>query len=95
MRRGLDKLIAGYWKSADNFKPDELDLYRSLFEFCHQKRRGRGMAEDFDDTRPTKPILLTPLIKMTWRQYLKPVRQEDMPYAEYANLLGGRWESLK
>jgi hypothetical protein len=74
MRRGLDKLIAGYWKSADYFKTDELPLYRSLFELFRQKRR--GMAGDFDDKNRAKPILMTPLIKMTWRQYLKSVRQE-------------------
>jgi hypothetical protein len=77
-RRGLDKAFARYWKSAGYFKADELDLYRSLFKVFGQKRR--SMAGDFDDKGNAKPLLLTPLIKMSWQQYLRSVRQEGSQY---------------
>jgi HKD family nuclease len=70
-RREIDKALAGYWKEADYFKTGELDLYRSLHELFRQKRR--GMADNFDDKGKAKPLLLTPLIKMTWQQYFRTV----------------------
>jgi hypothetical protein len=39
-----------------------------------QKRR--AMAGDFDDKGKAKPLLLTPLIKMTWYRYSRTVRRE-------------------
>jgi hypothetical protein len=73
-RRELDKALAGYWKSAYYFEPGELDLYRSLSDLFRQRRR--GMADDFDDKRKAKPLLLTPLIKMTWQKYFRTVLRE-------------------
>jgi hypothetical protein len=70
-KRNLDKTLARYWKSADNFEPDELKQYRSLWKLFRQRRK--GMAGDFNDKGGGKPPLLTPLLKMPWSTYYQRV----------------------
>jgi hypothetical protein len=66
-KRKLESVFSGYWKSAGYFKPTELEVYRSMWKLFREKRK--GMAGDFSDKRGGKPVLLTPLINMSWNSY--------------------------
>jgi PLD-like domain len=73
-KRKLAKALARYWKSSGYFKPSELEQYRSLWDLFRQRRK--GMAGDFNDKSGGKPVLRTPLLKMSWSTYYRRVLQD-------------------
>ncbi|MDR3490210.1 MAG: phospholipase D family protein [Bradyrhizobium sp.] len=74
IRDGLNKAINEYWDMGDCFEEDELDEYKRLWYLFRQ--RTRSIAGDFGDKKQSKPVLKTPLLSMSWAEYLKAVRRD-------------------
>jgi hypothetical protein len=74
MKAGLVSALQKYCKIGESFDPDDLEYYTSLWRRFRQRRQ--LMAGEFGDKKQAKPVLNTPLLKMSWAEYFKRVLRD-------------------
>lgn len=75
VKAGLLNALREYWRIGEAFDPDGLKYYELLWRRFRGKRK--SVTGEFGDKRRGKPVLSTPLLKLSWQEYLGSVLRDE------------------